>query len=178
MEAVAADDELAVDALLLALVGEDHGRAVAGDVAQRDVVDLEQDRQPEPVGGVVEVLLDHRLAVRHELRVGVAADVEVEEVLAAVGDAGLGVDVALGVHPCPEPVGAQHLDRAPLEHAGTDARQHVLAALALDHDALDPGVGASMTDEQRPGGSGPDDRHLGRQRCPRHRASMTSSRFS
>ena len=156
---------------------EDHRGTVAGDVAEGDVVDLEQDREAEPVGGVVEVLLDHRLAVRHELGVGVAADVEVEEVLAAVGDAGLGVDVALGVHPCPERVGAQHLDGAPLQHAGSDSRQDVLAALALDHHALDPRV-VEHDRQQRAGRAGSDDRDLGRQRWPRHRASMTSTRFS
>ena len=67
--------------------------------------------------------------------------------------------VALGVHPRAEPVGAQQLDRAPLEHAGADPRQHVLAALTLDHDAVDPGV-VEHDRQQRTGRTGSDDRHL------------------
>ena len=89
--------------------------------------------------GEVEVLLDHRLAVRHELQPGVLLDVDEEVVAPRPGDAGAVVDLALGIHPSADPRVAEDADRTPLQHAGADAAEHVLAALAFEDDALDAG---------------------------------------
>ena len=172
MEAVAPDHELGVDAVVDAVLRERDRRTVRGDVVERDVLDLVVRLDAGGIVRGVEVLLDLGLPVRHELGAGVLADVEVEEVRAAVGDAGLRVDVALGVHPLADAGAAQHLDRAPLEHAGADARQHVLAALAFDDDALDARLVQNQR-QQRSGGPRPDDRDPSGQRVP-HGASALS----
>ena len=121
MEPVAADDLAAVDPVVLAVPGVRHGGAGGGDVVQFDVADLELDPEAGGVGGPVQILLDVRLPVRHETGVGVLLDVDEEQLVAAVGDAGTAVDVALRVHPGAETGRAQQLDRAPLEDAGTNA---------------------------------------------------------
>ena len=72
----------------------------------------------------------------------------------------LGVDVALGVHAGAESGFAEQLDAAPFEHPGANPRQHVLAALTLDHDALDAGP-VQQERQQRTGRAGADDRDLG-----------------
>ena len=50
-------------------------------------------------------------------------------------------------------------DGALLQHAGADAAEHMLAAVALEDDGVDAGLVQQLA-EQQAGGAGPDDRHL------------------
>ena len=136
---------------------------------RQHIGDLEVKLTPGGLTGEVEILLDQRLAVGHELQTGVLLDVDEEVVAAGPGDAGAVVDLALGVHPGADPGVAQEVHRPPLQHAGADAAEDVLAALAFEHDAVDTGA-IEEVGEQRSGGSGTDDRHLCPQPDPLRRA--------
>ena len=111
--AVAADDEVTVDALLAPVEHVGDVRRTGRDVVRSYVGDLEVQLPAGGLAGEVEVLLDQRLAVRHELQTGVLLDVDEEVVAAGPGDAGPVVDVALGVHPRADPGVAQQARPTP-----------------------------------------------------------------
>ena len=157
--AVASHDEVAVDPVWRSVEHVGDVRRTGGDVVRLDVGRLEVQLTAGGLAGEIEVLLDHRLAVRHDLQPGVLLDVDEEVVAPGPGDAGAVVDLALGVHPGTDPGVAQQPDRSPLEHAGADAAEDVLAALAFEHDAVDAGA-VEQVREQRSGRSGTDDRDL------------------
>ncbi len=157
--AVAADDEVTVDAMRAPVEHVRDVRRTGRDIVRLHVGGLEVQLPAGGLAGEVEVLLDQRLAVRHELQTGVLLDVDEEVVAAGPCDAGAVVDVALGVHPRTDPGVAQEAHRPPLQHTGADAAEDVLAALAFEHDAVDTGA-IEQVREQRSGGSGTDDRHL------------------
>jgi hypothetical protein len=58
--------------------------------------------------------------------------------------------------------GLEQAHRTLLQHAGSDARQHVGAILALDDDGIDAARMQQLS-EQQPGRSGADDGDLGAQ---------------
>ncbi len=67
---------------------------------------------------------------------------------------------AFGPGPCIDTRACQQIHRHLLEHAGADAAQHVVAALAFDDDVVDARLEKQLT-EQKAGGACADDRDLG-----------------
>ena len=72
--------------------------------------------------------------------------------------------VTLAVHARAEPDLAQQRDRAGFQHAGADPVEHILAGLALEHDAVDAVAMQDMR-QQQAGRAAADDRHLSSSRC-------------
>ena len=69
------------------------------------------------------------------------------------------------------PGALEEVDRALLEHAGTDAGLDVVAAAVLEHDRLDPGAVEQLREDE-PRRAGADDRDLGLR--ARHDSSSTA----
>ena len=159
VEAVAPGDEVAVDALVDTVGAVRHERRIGGDGVQLDVGRFEHDVGAGGVGRRVEVGLDLGLAVRHHLLADPLHRVDREQVVAAPGEVDRLVDVALGVHSIAEADVAERLDRAPLEHAGADAFEDVLAAAEFEDDVVDAGTPEHVR-QQRACRPCPDDDHL------------------
>jgi hypothetical protein len=106
------------------------------------------------VVGLVQILLDLRLAVRHEGAVRVPADVEVEELLAAVRDAGLGVHVTFGVHSLAEP---WRRSSSTVPHSSTPARMRESTCSRLWRSIMMESMPAwcRMSDNSDPAGPAP-----------------------
>ena len=134
-------------------------RRVAVEVVHRDVVRLEQQRQPglEPRG---DQILDHlrlpvdddrpaagELAHRHVVPLGL--ELEMDAV----------VDDALAVEALGDSAAVEQVDGALLQHAGADARLDVVAAPVLEHDRLDTGAVQQLRERQS-GRACADDRDL------------------
>ena len=118
------------------------------------------DHAPPGFEGLVEILLDPGLAVRHERTAHMLHDVDEEGLAVSPRNAGAIVNVTVAVHPLTDSGVAKDLDGTPLEHTGADPGQDVGAGLALEHDALDS---VQMEDlrKQKAGRPSADDRYLG-----------------
>jgi len=78
----------------------------------------------------------------------------------------------LAIHPRTQSDFTQELDRAGLQHAGANTRQHVGAALPFKDDAIDAVSMKNMRQKQA-GRTTADNRHLG-SRCRFHRRLIVS----
>jgi hypothetical protein len=67
--------------------------------------------------------------------------------------------MALAIHPLSEANRAQQIDRSGLQNAGPNPVQHMLAALPLDHDAIDA-VSIEDMGQKQSGRPAADDCHL------------------
>ncbi len=161
VEAVAAGDDVALEGLLLARVGERDRRAVGLQAVDRDVLDLEADVAAVAFADGDQVLDDLLLAVDRD-RPPAGQRAQVDAVALAV-EAQLDpvVDEPLAVQPVAQAGVGQQLDRALLEHPGAHPLLHVLAAARLEHDRPDPLEVEEVRQEQA-GRPGPDDSDL----CP------------
>jgi hypothetical protein len=129
-------------------------------IVRRDVVGL-VDRQPaKGLARIHQVVRDLGLAVdHHALAVGQPVEVDArpgaaERQLDAV------VQQAFPVHACPDARLVEQIDGRLLEHACTNAAEHVLGAAALENHVVDAGV-VQQVPEQQPGGACANDRDLG-----------------
>ena len=167
-EAVAADDVVALQDVLAALVPEADARAVGVGVLDGQRLRLEQQRAALRELEGDEVLADLGLGVDHH---GPAAGEggEVDAVALPV-EAQLDAVVAqpLAVHALPGAGRAQHVDRALLQDPGALALLDVGAVAALQDDRVDAGV-VEQPGEEEAGGAGSDDADGGA-----HRASLRS----
>ena len=136
----------------------DFGR-VAIEIVQADVVRLIDRLQAERVTGVDQVARHLGLAVdRHGF--AAAGRLQIDAVpRAAKGHLEPAMDQAFKMQPSGDADRLQKADRALLEHAGANARQHVGAILALENDRIDA-VGVQQLPEQQPGRPGADDGDL------------------
>jgi hypothetical protein len=137
VEAVAAGHDVAFELVACALVREADARPLGLELAQADVIDLEEQRHiaGEPRGD--EILHDLRLAVdddrvpvaqlRQRHVVTLAVELQVDAV----------VDDALAVHPLADTRFTQQLDSPLLEHAGADSVLDVLTATGFEDHAFD-----------------------------------------
>ncbi len=158
MEAVAAGDDVAFEHVVRAVMGEGDARAVGLDLVHGHVGDLEEQRQAGRHARRDEVLDDlgltvdddhppaGQLAHRHVMTLPVELQVD-----AAVDD-------ALAVHALADARIAQQVDRALLQHAGTDALLDVLARAVLEDYRLDALARKQLRQRQsgRPGAHDPD----------------------
>ena len=135
MIAVAARDQVALERVLLAVVGVGDRRGLGID---DHVGNLEVQRQAGLQARVDEVLDDLLLAVdrdrapAREVRQRDPVPLAVEAQFDAV------VDEPLGVHPLAQADLVHQVHRALLEHAGAHALLDVLAVLGLEDHGLDP----------------------------------------
>ena len=136
MEAVAADDVVAVDPVLLAVHAVGEKRLVGGDVVRRHVLGIVNDDPAHPVARLVEVLGQLGLAVNDNR--GSGQTLQVDAMAAPfVGDVETLVDFALGVHPVGDLRLAHQVGEAVFQNAGAHPGEHVFTAVPLEHDRLD-----------------------------------------
>ena len=91
----------------------------------------------EPVARLIEVAGQLGLAVdHHRIAAGIFVEVDVVE-HAVMGNVKAVVDFTLAVHAVAACRLAHQLGKAAFEHAGADARQHMVAAVFLQHDGFD-----------------------------------------
>ena len=159
MEAVAADDEVGVQALLGAAVAVAQMRAVAVEAVRLHVLGLVDGGAAGLAAVVHEVARDLGLAVDHDLLAGQRVQVDAQPALAE-GHLEAVVRQALRVQPRGHAGFAQQVHRHLLQHAGADAAEHVLGAALLEHDVVDAGAVQQRT-EQQAGRAGADDGDLG-----------------
>ena len=157
---VTARDEIRLDDLALALMGEGHLRAGAVEPLRHHVGDLEQDlpagRQPRR-----DQVLDHLLlavdgdrAAGHQLLECDPVALPAEPQLDAV------MDQALAQHPLAHTGVGKRVDGALFQHARPDPVLDVVAAAGLDHHGLDAAQ-VQQVGQQQPGRPRADDRDLG-----------------
>src|SRR5581483_8172206 len=163
VEAVAAGDELAVEALAFALPHIAHMRPLAGEVHWLHVLRFGDERGAAAIGGGEQILLQVRLPVGDEALAEMAPDVDHKAFAPRPDDPHAVVLVPFALEPLREAVVAQHIDARGLEHAGADAREHVLAGVLLEHHARHALAMQQLAKEQA-GGPAADDRDLRLQR--------------
>ena len=159
MGAVGADDVVAVDSddVVACAVG-DEGR-VEIHVVRRHVLGVVDDLAAHPVARRVEVASHLGLAVDHD---GAAAGMlrEVDPVEpAVVSDEEAVMNLAFPVHPLAAVGLAHEVREAVLEDTRPDAPEHVLAALAFEHDRVDA-LEMQQLRQQEPRGPAADDADL------------------
>ena len=138
MEPVAAGDDVALELLLRALVDVPHARALALEVVERDVRDLEVERAAALEARGDEVLDDLGLPVDDDR----LADQLVEGdavALAARLQLDACVDEPLAAHPLADAGLLVELGDVVLEDTRPDPRLDVVAASVLEDDRVDPG---------------------------------------
>jgi hypothetical protein len=164
-EAVAADDVLALQDVLAALVPEADARGVGAGVLHGQRLRLEQQRAALGELEGDEVLADLGLGVDHH---GASAGEggEVDAVAPAV-EAQFDAVVAqpLAVQPRPGAGRAQHVRGALLQDAGALPPLDIGAVAALQDDRVDAGV-VEQPGEEEAGGAGSDDADGGAHRTP------------
>ena len=136
MEAVAADDEVAVDDLVPSVMAEADRRRGRLEIVEGDVLDLVAQVAASflPHG---DQILDHLvLAVDHDRAARQLPEIDA---MAAAAEADLDpvVDEPFRIDPGAEPDRAQEVDDALLEDAGAHAGDHVLLRPVLEDDRLD-----------------------------------------
>ena len=159
MLAVAAGDEIAVDALRPPLALEGDMRRGAGQPVELDVVHLVQNLAAGGFAGGVQVFRDGRLAVGHHALAGVFPGVDEEPPVPGPDDRGPVMHMPFPVHPLAEANVAQQLHRTRLQHAGADALHHMGLGTAFEDDALYP-LQVQDVGQQEARGPAADDRHL------------------
>jgi hypothetical protein len=164
VEAVGADDVLAIDADDPVAGPVAHARRVRCDVVQRHVLGIVHDLAFEPVARLVEVARQLGLAVDHH-RVAARILVEVDAVEHAVmGDLEPVVDLALAVHPLAALRCAHQFGEAVLQNPGADTGKHVLAAVFLQNDGVDA-LQMQELGQHEPGRAATDDANLNLHLC-------------
>jgi hypothetical protein len=158
--AVAAGDEVAFELVRLPVLLVAHARPGRVEVVQAHVRRAVDGGEPFGRARFHQVarhlgLAVHRhlLAAREAVHVDAVARALEEQLDALVRQAlGLGAGVDAGTR--------QQVHGDLFEHAGADAPQHVVAALAFDDDVVDASLVQKLP-EQKAGGAGADDRDLG-----------------
>ena len=131
MVAVAAGDVIARQGLALAVLDEGDIGRFAVDVVKLHVIGLVERRRPGFAARRHQVAGEFGLAVDHDrLATGQSGEVDAH---AAVLESQLEAAMRqpLGIHALADTGFAQQIDHALLEHAGTNAAQHVLAGAAF-----------------------------------------------
>ncbi len=160
MEAVAAGDEVAVEALLSAVLAIRDVRLRAVEAVHGDVLGAVDRRQSRGGPGVHEVARELGLAVDQDA-LAAGQCVQIDSVpLAAGKDLEAGVHETLAMHSRADAGLVEQVDADLLEHPGADAAEHVVGRLPLEHDGIDARSVQELPQQQarRPGS---DDRDLG-----------------
>src|SRR5438094_2767590 len=123
MKAVAAGDEIAIEAPLLTTHGVAHRWTIGRDAHRLHVLGLGDERRAAAIGGGEEILLQVRLAVGDELLSEVAIDID-QELASTPHDPDAVVPMAFALEAVGETILAQHVDGPGLEHPGADAPKH------------------------------------------------------
>src|SRR5262249_31660361 len=165
--AVDARDIVAFDRLLGPVFGMGHERPLRRKLVQTDVAGLIDNLSAGSIARRIKVFRERSLAVGHQLLAGKSLRVDEKPGSALPGDRRAVVRMTFAVHALAKPNLAQKPDSAVFEHAGADAFEHVCAALALQHNAVDTITIQNMR-EQQTGRAAADDRDLSaRSRCHR-----------
>ena len=137
VETVAAGDEVAIDPAGFALMHIGDVRVAAVDIMERHVPCLIDDVTAVSFARGIEVFGDRGLAPGHHLFAGPSRGVDEEIRLVLPDDRRAVLRLSIPVHALAEAKVTQQLDRACLQHPGTNARQNVGLALPLEHDVVD-----------------------------------------
>src|SRR5690606_28473284 len=130
VEAVAAGDVVAFDALAAAVAGERDRRTGAVEVVDLHVGGAVVDHPALALAQFHQVAGELGLAVHHHRAAGQALEVDVVQ-LAVDADVEAVVRQPLAVHALAGPGLAQHLHRPPFQHPGADPPEYVLGPLPL-----------------------------------------------
>ncbi len=148
VEAVAARDDFAHQLARFAVgAAIADARSLAADVVDRDVLDLELERQPPPQPIRDHVLHDLGLRVDGDAAPGERAEVEA---MALAGELEIDASVreALGVEPLAQAHGAQQSDDVVLEQPGALALLAVSARARLEDHRIDPSARQQMAQHE------------------------------
>src|SRR6185437_4849224 len=166
MVTVAAGDEVAlyrahrtVRAGRRAAGPEGHSRPGARELVQRHVVDLIEGLPARRRPGRHQVARDLGLAVNANAAADQRSKVH-PMTGPAEGELDPLVHETFAAHPLARARGIEQLSRALLDDSGTDAAEDVLGTAPLEQDVRDPLLREQLP-EQKPGGTGADDRDLG-----------------
>ena len=148
MKAVAAGDEVAVDALLAAVLTVSHVRRCSVDAVHGDVAGFVDGGQARRSAGVHQIPRKLGLAVhRHVLTAGQAVEIDP---VAAVPDEYLEpvVHEAFAMHALADPGLVEQVDGHLLEDSRTNPPEHVLGSVTLEEDRIDPGPVEQLPEHQ------------------------------
>jgi hypothetical protein len=132
---VAPDDEVGANVPLAAIVPIGDRWGVGRDIVQLDLLDTGDDHLAPCIGVVIEILLQRRLAVGHEMLTGAGRDVE-EQRPSTPRDGRPVVHHPVTIHVVGDARGTKDVDRSPLQHAGANPLEDMLATLALEDHGL------------------------------------------
>jgi hypothetical protein len=157
---VAAGNEGAVDAVRLPVLAEGGIGACAKRVMQRNVFRPMHDHAAHLVARGIEIRGHLGLAVDgYSPPAGQPVKVDAQA-LVVKRDLDAGVHETLALHAVRDAGAAQQVDGALFENAGADAREHIVAAAALQHHGVDTRA-MQQLGEQQAGGTAADDQNLG-----------------
>ena len=136
MKAVAAGDEIAFDLVEFAVGPIDDARLLAENIVQGDIIGSVDRRRASSRAAVHEILGDFGLPVDHD---GLAGQFLEVDAVAHPFDADLRPVMyeALAVHAGADGGLVDEIDRDLLDHASTDAVEHVFAGVPLEDDVVD-----------------------------------------
>ena len=160
MKAVAAGNEVAFNGVQLAVFFVSDARLVAVELVHLHVLGFVHRRQAcglarvHQVAGHFGLAIDHDVLAAGELvHVNAVAGAVEQQVKAAV-------DQAFLVHALAHAGFVQQVHADLFQHTCTDAREHIVAALALDDDGVNAGFVQQLAQQQARGARA-DDGHLG-----------------
>lgn len=159
MIAVAAGDEVAVDAIAdtVLVVGDE--RRCAAEIVQCDIRGFIDSGEPRRLTLVHQIMRHLGLAIDGDM-LATGQTGEVDAVQAPIeGERYAGMRQTLGVQPIRRACLAEQVDGALFEHARANTPEHMLAARPLENACLDTDGGKQLT-EQQAGRPGPDDSDL------------------
>ena len=151
MIAVAAGDEIAMQLLLLPVRPKGHARRGTVEIVKRDVLGLVDRGAVERMAGRDQVARHFGLAVDGD-RLAAAELFQIEAMKrAAEGKREAVMNQALLIQPLADAGLVQEIDHALFEHAGTDARQHIVGAAPFEDDVVDAGARQELPEQQSRG---------------------------
>ena len=164
MEAIAACDVIARQALRAALMLEGQVRALALELVQLHLAGVVQGDGAAGLACLHQVASDFGLAVDHHALAS-GQPLEVDALAAAIeGQLETIVRQAFAIHARGHAGLAQQVDHTLFEHAGADAAEHVVGTLAFEDDVVDAGVVQQLA-EQQAGRASADDGDLSVHYC-------------
>src|ERR1700722_6988241 len=158
MVSVASGDKIAAQFVVPAAVSVTHSGTRAIEAFDRHVGRLENQLRARDMEGIDQILGDFGLPIHRNAAASQRFEVD-PDATAGKGETDAVVHQAIFEHPLADLGLHEQVNRSLLQHAGADARGHVLSTLALQNDVSDA-LERQQPREQQTGGTGTDNGHL------------------